>query len=110
MPFDNSSNAASQLWVLRFNQDGREGLVNREGAGRPRLLSDEQMQKLAQIVETGPNPKADGVVRWRRIDLVRIIDERFGVTCSKSVISDYLAALGFSHISVARSILRKSRR
>lgn len=86
-------------WVLRFNEDGPEGLVNREGAGRPRLLSDEQMQELAQIVETGPNPKTDGVVRWRRIDLVRIIDERFGVTCSESVISDYLAALGFSHIS-----------
>jgi transposase len=63
------------------------------------LLSDEQMQELAQIVETGPNRKTDGVVRWRRIALVLIIDERFGVTCSESVISDYLAALGFSHIS-----------
>lgn len=86
-------------WVHRFNEDGPEGLTNREGAGRPRLLSDRQMQELAQIVETGPDRKTDGIVRWRRIDLVRIIDERFGATCSESVISNYLAELGFSHIS-----------
>uniref|UniRef100_UPI003531DA77 winged helix-turn-helix domain-containing protein n=1 Tax=Pararhizobium sp. IMCC3301 TaxID=3067904 RepID=UPI003531DA77 len=76
-----------------------DGLTNREGAGRPRLLSDEQMLELAQIVETGPDREINGVVRWRRIDLVRIISERFEVTCSQSVVSDYLAELGFSHIS-----------
>lgn len=86
-------------WALRFNDDGPDGLTNRAGAGRPRLLSDEQMQELARIVETGPDPETDCIVRWRRIDLVRIIDQRFGVACSQSVISDYLAELGFSHIS-----------
>ncbi len=86
-------------WVHRFNEDGPDGLTNRSGAGRPRLLSDEQMLELAQIVETGPERKINGVVRWRRIDLVRMISERFGVMCSQSVVSDYLAELGFSHIS-----------
>jgi len=86
-------------WVHRFNDAGPDGLTNREGAGRPRLLSDDQMGELAQIVETGPDRETDGVIRWRRIDLVGIIYERFGVACSQSVISDYLAELGFSHIS-----------
>ena len=39
------------------------------------------MQELARIVEAGPGPQIDGVVRWRQIDLVRIIKERFGVVC-----------------------------
>jgi transposase len=86
-------------WVLRFNADGSDGLTNRGGAGRPRLLNEKQMQELAQIVETGPDRETDGVVRWRRIDLVHVITERFGVKCSQSVVSDYLAELGFSHIS-----------
>lgn len=86
-------------WVLRFNADGPDGLTNRGGAGRPRLLNEKQMQELAQIVETGPDRETDGVVRWRRIDLVHVITERFGVKCSQSVVSDYLAKLGFSHIS-----------
>ena len=86
-------------WVVRFNTIGPDGLVNAKGAGRPRLLNDAQMQTLSEIVTAGPDPEQDGVVRWRRIDLVRVIAERFGVQCSERAISDYLAALGFSHIS-----------
>jgi len=86
-------------WVHQFNKHGPDGLTNAKGAGRPRLLNDEQMQALAQIVETGPDREVDGVVRWRRIDLVRVVSERFGVDCSERSMSDYLAQLGFSNIS-----------
>ena len=86
-------------WAHRFNEEGPAGLKNRSGAGRPRLLTDEQMGELSVIVETGPDPEIDGVVRWRRVDLKRVIEERFGVTYSERAISDLLAALSFSHIS-----------
>ncbi len=86
-------------WVHQFNKHGPDGLTNAKGAGRPRRLNDEQMQELAQIVETGPDIEVDGVVRWRRIDLVRVMAERFGVECSEQSMSDYLAELGFSNIS-----------
>ena len=56
-------------WAHRFNDEGADGLKNRPGAGRPRLLTDEQMGELSVIVETGPDPEIDGVVRWRRVDL-----------------------------------------
>ncbi len=86
-------------WVHRFNEEGPEGLKNRSGAGRRRLLTAAQMRELSVIVETGPDPAIDGVVRWRRIDLTRVIEERFGVSYSERTISDLLAALSFSHIS-----------
>jgi len=86
-------------WAHRFNEEGPEGLKHRSGAGRPRLLTQEQMSELSVIVETGPDPEVDGVVRWRRIDLKRVIEERFGVIYSERTISDLLAALSFSHIS-----------
>jgi transposase len=57
------------------------------------------MRELSVIVEIGPNPSIDGVVRWRHIDLMRVIEERFGVTYSERTISDVLAVLSFSHIS-----------
>ena len=60
---------------------------------------DEQMQKLAKIIEAGPDPQIDGVVRWRQIDLVGIIKERFGVVCSDSAVANYQSKLGFSYIS-----------
>lgn len=87
-------------WVHRFNAAGPSGLRHRLGAGRPSLLNAKQKLELGEIVEAGPDRATDGVVRWRRIDLVEVIEERFGVTCSERVISDFLAELGFSHMSV----------
>jgi len=87
-------------WVHRFNENGPSGLANQPGAGRPGLLNKEQKRELGEIVKTGPDPVKDGVVRWRRIDLVQVIEERFGVACSERVISDFMAELGFSHMSV----------
>ena len=49
-------------WAHRFNEEGPEGLKHRSGAGRPRLLTQEQMSELSAIVETGPDPEVDGVV------------------------------------------------
>jgi transposase len=57
------------------------------------------LAELAQIVATGPDLAVDGVVRWRRIDLQRLIAERFGVQYHERTIGKILDALGFSHIS-----------
>ena len=40
-----------------------------------------------------------GVVRWRRVDLQRVIAERFGVAYHERTVGKILRQLGFSHIS-----------
>ena len=87
-------------WVLRFNADGPDGLLDRWSPGPARRLSDEQLRKLATIVETGPDVHTDGVVRWRRVDLQAVIKERFGVDYGERWVSQILHNLGFSHMSV----------
>lgn len=86
-------------WAHRFNAEGLEGLRDRPRAGRPRQLTEAQMEELAEIVETGPDPATDGIIRWRRVDLKRVIEARFGVVYSERSISDLLAKLSFSYIS-----------
>ncbi len=66
-------------WVHRFNTHGPAGLKDNRRRGNPRRLSAAQQAELAQIVETGPHRAVDGVVRWRRVDLQHVIEERFGV-------------------------------
>jgi len=66
-------------WVHRFNRWGPEGLIDNWTEGPKPRLSEEQLAQFAQIVEGGPDREKDGVVRWRRIDLKRVIAERFGV-------------------------------
>ena len=105
-------------WIARpcgtgftgFNEEGPDGLTNRKGAGRTRYLSDVQMKELGEIVETGPDPAVDGVVRWRRIDLKRVIEARFGVIYSERGISRLLGELGFAHISARPQHPRQDKR
>ena len=81
-------------WVLRFNQEGPDGLRDRKAPGAQRRLNDMQMKELGIIVETGPDPQVDGVVRWRCCDLADLIEERFGVSYKKRAIS-YLVTRDF---------------
>jgi len=87
-------------WVHRYNAEGVSGLSNRRPPGPPCLLSGGQKQQLAEMVRAGPNPVADGVVRWRRIDLKRRIEERFGVIMHERTVGKQLASLGFRRLSV----------
>ncbi len=86
-------------WVHRFNADGPEGLFDHWTNGPKPRLSSEQLAELARIVEAGPDREQDGVVRWRRVDLKRLIKERFGVDFHERYVGTLLKKLGFSHIS-----------
>ena len=86
-------------WVHRFNERGPDGLKDTWSKGNPSRLSVDQQRDLAQLVETGPDRAVDGIVRWRRVDLQRVIKERFGVTYHERTVGKVLKVLGFSHIS-----------
>ena len=64
-------------WVVRFNAEGPAGLVDRKAPGKRPTLTSDQRAALAQIVEAGPQPWRDGVVRWRLIDLAQWLWEAF---------------------------------
>ena len=66
-------------WFHRFNAGGPEGLIDNWTEGPKPRLSAAQLAEFATIVEAGPDREKDGVVRWRRVDLKRVIFERFGV-------------------------------
>jgi transposase len=66
-------------WVHRFNALGPGGLFDNWTEGPKPRLSEAQLAQFAKVVEAGPDREIDGVVRWRRIDLKRVIGEKFGV-------------------------------
>jgi len=86
-------------WVHRFNASGPEGLIDNRTEGPKPRLSEEQLAQFAKIVEAGPDREKDGIVRWRRIDLKRVIAESFGVNFHPRYVGKLLQKLGFSHIS-----------
>lgn len=90
-------------WVHRYNAEGLTGLFNRPLPGRQSRLSAEQLRELAAIVEAGPDPATDGVVRWRRIDLCAVVERRFGVRLAERSMGAILHRLGFARLSARPS-------
>ena len=86
-------------WVHRFNALGPGGLFDNWTEGPKPRLSEAQLAQFAKVVEAGPDREIDGVVRWRRIDLKRVIGEKFGVDFHPRYVGKLLKKLGFSHIS-----------
>ena len=73
-------------WVIRFNERGPDGLINIPSPGVPPKLNDEHRAFLVRIVEEGPIPAVDGVVRWRACDLIMRLHEEFGLSvCDDTV-------------------------
>jgi putative transposase len=86
-------------WVLRFNTEGPDGLVNRKALGKPPLLNQAQRRELAAVIERGPIPAVDGVVRWRLIDLTQWLYATYGIATSKQTLSRILRAIGYRKLS-----------
>jgi transposase len=87
-------------WVHRYNAEGLDGLQDRVCPGPQSRLSREQEAEVAQWVRQGPSLGEHGVVRWRRIDLARLIEQRFGVTLAERSVGSLLRRLGFRRLSV----------
>jgi len=86
-------------WVHRFNDQGPDGLCDVHAGGMVPRLSAEMLTELAAIVEAGHDREKDGFVRWRRVDLQRVVKERSGVVYCERYIGTLLKKLDYSHIS-----------
>ena len=86
-------------WVIRFNEQGADGLINIPSPGVPPKLGKKHRAFLARLVEEGPIPAVHGVVRWRACDLIMRLHEEFGLSVSDDTIYRALKDLGFSHVS-----------
>ena len=86
-------------WVIRFNDQGPNGLINIPSPGVPPKLGKKHRAFLARLVEEGPIPAVHGVVRWRACDLIMRLYEEFRLSVSDDTIYRVLKDLGFSHVS-----------
>ena len=86
-------------WVLRFNARDRTGWSMGSHRAAPSKLNADHRRALAEVVEAGPVPAVDGIVRWRRKDLARWLLETFAISLDETTVGRELKALGFAKIS-----------
>lgn len=86
-------------WVLRFNAEGPDGLIDRKAPGKRPLLPPAQRTALAAAVAAGPKPCLDGVVRRRLIELAQWLWDKVHVAASETTVSRDFPALGHAKLS-----------
>jgi len=86
-------------WVVKFNAQGPDGLIDRKPPGQPARLTDAHRAALAAAIESGPTSATHGVVRWRLIDLCQWMWEEFRVSIAKQTLSRELRAMGYRKLS-----------
>lgn len=86
-------------WVVRFNAEGADGLIDRRAPGPTPLLTDAHRQALATQIDRGPIPAIHGVVRWRLSDLGQWLWEEFGISVSMQTLSRELRTMGYRKLS-----------
>jgi transposase len=86
-------------WVVKFNTDGPDGLIDRKAPGQPSRLNEAHRAALAAAIESGPIPAVHGVVRWRIVDLCQWLWEEFRVSVSKQTLGRELRAMRFRKLS-----------
>src|SRR5258707_15821776 len=86
-------------WVIRFNEQGADGLINIPSPGVPPKLNSRHKAFLARIVEEGPIPAIHGVVRWRACDPTMWPFKAFGSSVAGDTFNSALKKFRFSHMS-----------
>ena len=86
-------------WVVKFNQHGPSGLIDRKPPGQPSRLRDLHRAALVQAIEDGPTPSIHGVVRWRLIDLCQWLWDNSDVRVAKPTLSREVRALGYRKLT-----------
>jgi transposase len=83
-------------WVGRYRRNGLKALEPRRQPGRPPKLTIEQEQRLKARLDAGPTAADGGVCTLRGRDVVRILQQEFGVEHTLGSIYGVLDRIGYS--------------
>jgi transposase len=84
-------------WLNTYRAEGVWALISKGPyRGKPARLSDEQMQELADIIESGPEATGLDTGVWTSPIIADLVRRRFGIRYHPSQIRRILHKLGFS--------------
>lgn len=74
-------------------------MLDGKSPGTPPKLDASQKAALVRVVEDGPKPYLDGVVRWRLCDLAAWLYENYEVSVDLSTVSRMLRYMGYRKLT-----------
>jgi transposase len=84
------------MWLRNWQQSGMDGILEGHRPGRPPGMSDDQRQRLADILDSGPVAYGFTSGVWTSPMVTRVIEEEFSITYHPAHVSRIIHELGFS--------------
>lgn len=84
-------------WVARFQNEGEAGLVRRPVSGRPRKLTELDVQTLRHIVLAPASEHGYETDFWTTRRLIQVVASEFGVSLSKQTVMRRLHEAGLTY-------------
>jgi len=83
-------------WIQQWNAFGKEGLLEGHRSGRPASLTQEDRQRLRDLVDSGPVAYGLQTGIWTSVNLAEVIAEEFGVAYHPGHVRKVLHGIGLS--------------
>jgi transposase len=83
-------------WARQYRQEGRAALKRAGRAGRPPLLSEQDRQRLAQLLLQGPEALGYETPLWTCPRVAHLIEQEFSIRYHEGHVWKVLVGLGWS--------------
>lgn len=84
------------IWLRNWQQNGMEGVLEGHRSGRPPAITNDQREKLTDILDSGPVAYGFSTGIWTSPMVARVIEDEFSITYHPAHVSRILHELGFS--------------
>lgn len=92
-------------WMERFDQEGPEGLYDRERDGRPPKVDDEAEAELLRVLDAPPTDEGYDFSNWTVPRLAEHLKKELGLEVHPETVREALHRLRFSHTRPRRRLL-----
>ncbi|PEN04479.1 hypothetical protein CRI93_14960 [Longimonas halophila] len=91
-------------WMDRFDEEGPEGLFDREREGRPRKIDDEVEREIEKLLQTDPTEEGENASRWTTPRIAEYLERELGVDVHPETVREALKRLEYSWTRPRRSL------
>ena len=84
-------------WVHRFEEEGIEGLRDKEGRGRAPRLTEGQRTRIGSLLKESPEGYGYNSATWTGPMLIEWVEKEYNINYKKAQIYNIIKSLGFSY-------------
>jgi len=83
-------------WIDRFDEEGPEGLYDREREGRPQVLGEEAKEEIERLLEGNPTEEGQNATRWTAPRIAKHLKRELDVDVHEDTVRDALKQMEYS--------------